>query len=266
MDVANQSTQLKKIIDRCFKVNLPKNQSRIYNRFRKHSKSQCRQDLIIAFINNWSSGSIIEVGSTDGVFLSNSLMLEQFFGWECILVEPCLAWKERLIANRADSQLIFDAVSDSPNLHLNFTETEFPELSGVTGSLPNDFWTNERRNSVNYEVTTTTLDIICEKYLMDKKFLVVTVDIEGGEIEALHGFERKLSLANLLVIENNGNLEKIQALDNILLNRNFVRLVWPFSTFDSWYLKKDQLGGNASFTNLLRSGVVKSIPSILIEC
>jgi len=262
IDIANQSFQLKKNIDKFFRISLPEHELRLYNELITHSQSQCRQDVIIALICDRNPGLIVEVGATDGILLSNSLMLEQILDWECVLVEPCRAWKQKLILNRSDSKLVFDAVSHSSNLTLNFTETEYPELSGISVCLPDDFWSAERRNCVTYDVNSTTLDSICNEYSIDGRFLVVTIDIEGGEVDALRGFTENIMLANLLVIENNGSLNKIDSLDKILLNLNFVRLIWPFDSFDSWYLREDYLTGCSILTYLLQNSALKTIPSI----
>jgi len=259
--ISNESIQTRKNIDRYFKENLSNKEWKIYKQQRSRSRSQCRQDLIIGLINDWNCGVIIEVGATDGLLLSNSVMLEKYLGWECILVEPCRSWHDLLKLNRTSSKLIFEAAFHSPNLSLQFTETEFAELSGLTGSLPIDYWSIERENSFNYAVNTTTLDSICDNFEINGKFLAITVDIEGGELEALRGFTKNLSLASLMVIENNGNAQVIFELDEILFNQGYVRLEWPFDSFDSWYLRKDLLASSSILIRLFRSGELNLKPT-----
>jgi len=254
--ISNESIQIKRGIDKYFQSNLSEDDWKVFRRLKHKSKSQCRQDLIIGLINQWNPGAIIEVGATDGLLLSNSLMLEQYLDWEAVLVEPGRYWRDKLKFNRPSATLVFDAAFHSPNVSLSFTETEYAELSGFTTLLPKDFWSGERENAVNYSVNTTTLDQICDNHSMNGKFLAVTVDIEGGELEALRGFTKNLSQANLLIIENNENVETIFSLDEILLNQNFTRLVWPFESFDSWYLRDDSLVNCLVLARLLHSGML----------
>lgn len=253
---SNQSFLIKNEVDLYFKVNLPTRDYHVYRKLKSLSQSQCRQDLIIGLINNWNPGVIIEVGAADGLLLSNSFLLEKYLGWHSILVEPCRSWQDSLKLNRTSSKLIFDAAFHTPNLSLPFTETEFAELSGLSGALPKDYWSLERENSFQYSVNTTTLDLICDNFDCEGKFLTLTIDIEGGELDALRGFTRRVTSAGLLVIENNGNLDLIFSLDEILFNRGFVRLDWPFKSFDSWYLRQDLLENRVVLRRLIHDGVL----------
>lgn len=262
--LSNQSSLIRKEIDLYFKVNLPEQDYQVYRKLRSSSQSQCRQDLIIGLINSWKSGVIIEVGATDGLLLSNSFLLERDLGWQSILVEPCRSWQDALKLNRTHSKLIFDAAFHTPNISLPFTETEFAELSGLSAALPKDYWSLERENSFQYSVNTTTLDLICDNFDVDGKFLTLTLDIEGGELDALRGFKKNLTLAGLFIIENNGNLSAVFSFDEILFKRGYVRLDWPFKSFDSWYLRKDLLENCAVLMRLIQDEVltIKSPTSI----
>ena len=62
------------------------------------SHSQLQQDLLAIYFKSigqsidatdkFSSGFFVEFGATDGVTLSNSVMLERRFGWNGIVCEP----------------------------------------------------------------------------------------------------------------------------------------------------------------------------------
>jgi len=52
------------------------------------SHSQLGQDLqVLSFYNNKKSGFYIEIGASDGIYLSNTYLLEQN-NWNGICVEP----------------------------------------------------------------------------------------------------------------------------------------------------------------------------------
>ena len=57
---------------------------RLYCRERK-----LRQDILVAVLARFKrNGYFVEFGATDGVYLSNTFLLEQQLGWTGILAEP----------------------------------------------------------------------------------------------------------------------------------------------------------------------------------
>ena len=64
------------------------------------SNSQSGQDMwVIALFKGKRNGFFLEIGGGDGLWISNTLLLEKEFGWNGILVEPTSAF-ERLVKNR----------------------------------------------------------------------------------------------------------------------------------------------------------------------
>ena len=64
------------------------------------SNSQFGQDMwVIALFQGKQNGFFLEIGGGDGLWISNTLLLEREFGWNGILVEPTGAF-EQLIKNR----------------------------------------------------------------------------------------------------------------------------------------------------------------------
>lgn len=243
INIASNSLIIKNRIDKFFSAHLEGEDKEIYSRLLVTSKSQCRQDLIIAMLSDWEqNGQVIEVGATDGIFLSNSFMLETELGWNSVLIEPSRVWHKDLYINRPKAEIYLEAVASDSGLDVEFTEAEFAELSGITHSLPSDYWTKERQHSFQYRVRTITLDEICKKHISSARFLAVSIDIEGGELAAIGGFVNHLHCAQVVLVENNGSLEKIKNLDSLFLaDGHFIRVNWPFESFDSWYVSRNSL-------------------------
>jgi hypothetical protein len=64
------------------------------------SNSQSGQDVwVIALFQGKRNGYFLEIGGGDGLWISNTLLLERQLGWKGILVEPTSAF-ERLVINR----------------------------------------------------------------------------------------------------------------------------------------------------------------------
>ena len=68
----------------------------------RFSKSQLRQDLFVLSEHNFKeNGFFVEFGSTNGVDLSNTYILETKFNWKGILAEPAKIWHSSLKDNRS---------------------------------------------------------------------------------------------------------------------------------------------------------------------
>ena len=78
----------------------PKIRSILLNLLNK-SNSQTGQDLMALLLSNFKSeGYFVEIGATDGVGISNTLILAVEYQWKGILCEPGSFWKKDLIKNR----------------------------------------------------------------------------------------------------------------------------------------------------------------------
>ena len=65
------------------------------------SPAQLFQDLFVLFsLSQKREGFFVEFGATDGVELSNTLLLERSYGWNGILAEPAKCWHKDLRTNR----------------------------------------------------------------------------------------------------------------------------------------------------------------------
>ena len=61
------------------------------------SRSQIFQDLFVLYkLNEKKNGVFLEFGATDGVNLSNSLLLEKHYQWSGLLAEPSTKWHSSL--------------------------------------------------------------------------------------------------------------------------------------------------------------------------
>lgn len=81
-------------------------------RSRIESTSQCGQDLLVVdkIFGRKQGGFFLEIGGGDGLYLSNTLVLENDFGWRGILVEPTQAF-DQLVQNRPKAKCIRAALS-----------------------------------------------------------------------------------------------------------------------------------------------------------
>src|SRR5215469_6822664 len=66
-----------------------------------HSKAQLFQDLWVLYElgEDVRGGYFVEIGATDGEFLSNTFLLEKHFDWKGALCEPNPVWHPALYRN-----------------------------------------------------------------------------------------------------------------------------------------------------------------------
>ncbi len=75
------------------------------------SNSQWGQDLwVIQYFMGKRNGYFLEMGAGDGLWISNTLLLEREFGWTGILIEPTSAYKN-LIDNRPNCKCDSSCIS-----------------------------------------------------------------------------------------------------------------------------------------------------------
>ena len=211
------------------------------NRWR--SSSQISQDLFVFYFVKKQRGFFIEIGACDGVYLSNTLLLEKS-GWDGIICEPSKYWQMR---NRSRKCIISKkAIFSESGRKIKFDEFQIsPELSGLNEYLDDDNNKQTRskgyKNNAfqSYEVETITLnDLIAEN--TDKKEIdYISIDTEGSEYEILKNFDFKKCSVEIFTIEHNFIKDKREKIYNLLTKNDYIRIFDNLSQWDDWYVKKD---------------------------
>lgn len=148
-------------------------------------------------------GFFVEVGAYDGVVLSNTYYFERA-GWSGILVEPHPGKAQLCRANRPGSRVFECAAVGSAN-------TADIELIDVPGGevystvVPSDFNLQRLRDyglsSRKILVRGRTLDSMLEE-ASAPAIDFISIDVEGGELEVLKGFDIKRWNPRLVMIES----------------------------------------------------------------
>jgi hypothetical protein len=75
------------------------------------SQSQNYQDIFVLYETNYKrDGYFVEFGATDGISISNTLLLQEKYGWQGILAEPNPYWHEALEKNRSHQHISKECV------------------------------------------------------------------------------------------------------------------------------------------------------------
>jgi FkbM family methyltransferase len=149
------------------------------------SHSQNGEDLILyRFL---PQGFYVDVGAFDGVYLSNTLVLEEG-GWDGICVEAIPEYAELARQNRT-AKVINAAVVREPQDHVQFEVDPTGLFSGLDPDKPVAD-TNYRRFRPD-QPTWKTIEVpaVTLEQLLDDcpPVDVLSLDIEGAELDALHG-------------------------------------------------------------------------------
>ena len=109
------------------------------------SKSQINQDLfVLSQLNMKKNGYFVEIGATNGVYLSNTFMLEKIFNWDGLLVEPAKTWHRELKEMR-ECNIDLRCVLDDSSSTVAFTEVNDSEYSTIEAFKSSDSHENKRK-------------------------------------------------------------------------------------------------------------------------
>lgn len=132
--------------------------------------------------HNKDNSIFIELGGFDGVFQSNTLLLESF-GYNGILIEPSKDAFSKLIKNRSSKNDFYNKACVSFDYKDTFVQGDFRNgspMSSVDG--------NRRLNSDLIKVPCDTLsNILGGSKFKDNEIALLSLDCEGYELNVLKG-------------------------------------------------------------------------------
>jgi FkbM family methyltransferase len=183
--------------------------------------------LVREFLAAEAPGFFVEVGANDPVTESQTFHLEQI-GWTGILVEPLPELAGELRERR--KAMVFEAACSSPQraggtmtLHVAGAFSSFDPKLAVTGVRP------ER----TIDVPVKTLDQILEEGQAPVPIDLLSIDVEGHELDVLRGFSLERWQPRLILLEDHvTNLSK----HHFMLRAGY-RLMRR-TGLNSWYVPK----------------------------
>jgi FkbM family methyltransferase len=199
------------------------------------SQAQIQQDIFVLNYHGTSPGYFVEFGATDGKTISNTFMLEKQFGWNGILAEPAISWREDLLKNR-NCSLDFRCVWKESGSELEFAEVQDALMSTINSFSSSDIHANARRNKKLYRVETISLNDLLSQHNAPTTIDYISIDTEGSEYEILSAFDFSKYTVKIFTIEHNfsDNREKVFQL---MSKFGYERVQTEISEYDDWYLK-----------------------------
>jgi Methyltransferase FkbM domain len=221
-------------------------------------KSQLGQEVFALVVNEFVKGGwFVEAGATNGIHLSNTYVLEKFFDWRGILVEPAKGWHKELAVNRSsiiDNRALY-RVSDQ---ELEFLE----EVPTIFASSKGENWTTMRETSglVNnldtagldslvpdravqrYGVKTVSLTDLLYQSKAPSQLNYLSLDTEGSEFEILSAFDFQSYGFNCITVEHNHGVYR-DAIRQLLQDNKYIYLseLADVACHDDWYVHRGAL-------------------------
>lgn len=148
-------------------------------------------------------GFFVEFGACDGIFLSNTYILEKYFGWSGVCIEPLEDYYHELRKNR-NCIVSNDLLFSKSGQQVNFSCQSNMEVSGIVEYKKNHFY----KDNVIIKKTKTLNEVLDQNHCQTK-IDYLSIDTEGTELEILSTFNFEKYFINYLCIEH-GNNEKYE--------------------------------------------------------
>lgn len=203
------------------------------------SEAQFLQDLIvIAMTGEKKEGFFVEVGVGDGKVISNTYVLEKYYGWKGVLVEPNRRFFQSIQRNR---NVVHDkrAAFKITGVSLTFNEVVNDQhLSNISQSVAPKF---TQKNVESYSVDAARLEDILSDCGSPYYIDFLSVDTEGSELEVLSGIDFNLRRFGIIVVEHNNSEEKKRIVMEMLSSHGYINILQRCSHVDIWFAHKDFL-------------------------
>ncbi|MEJ6396381.1 FkbM family methyltransferase [Yoonia sp. 208BN28-4] len=180
--------------------------------------SQAGQDVVVDRVfDRKRGGTFVDVGGYDGVTGSNSIFFEQWRGWTGVLVEPVAQHLEHAMTVRRCPCLGYAVAPTDGEAEFIAVTKGFTQMSGLSDSYDPKMLERVRADPRHAETvlkvpTKTLSSILNEAGIVHPDF--VSLDIEGGELSVLEGFNFLDHRVGAWAIENNSGTPDIAKLMN----------------------------------------------------
>lgn len=168
---------------------------------RRRNVSQAGQDFWVygeAF-NEMRNGYFVDIGAADGVYLSNTLLLERRYGWHGICVEANPEVFERLRRRRRCTCLNLCLDQEEGVVEFAMDGLFGGIVSGDIGKTPGHV--GERAGVAVIRLKTLPLEAVLDRHGAPKEIDYLSMDVEGAEERILRCFDFGKYLFRCVTIE-----------------------------------------------------------------
>jgi FkbM family methyltransferase len=186
-------------------------------------------------------GFFVDIGAADGITGSNTFILEKFYKWHGICVDPNPVFMQSLF-NCRDSFVSTLCVYSETGKILPFKfctdENQFFGWNFRSGLKQHLSKINDEvdRSFSMLNVLTISLNDLLELYNAPLNIDYISLDTEGSEYEILKAFDFKKYNVKCLTVEHafTDNRNKIY---DLMISKGYTRVKEEYSGQEDWYIK-----------------------------
>jgi FkbM family methyltransferase len=198
---------------------------------------------------NYPEGYFVELGANDGHSQSNTKHFELFKGWRGVLIEPFPDNYVRCRRNRSSRTHVINAACvafdfEEPTIRLLYSnlmtialggESEIENRSGhaQVGAQ----FLGEDENIFEFQAPTRTLNSILREAKSPNLIDLLSLDVEGSELEVLKGLDHSEYRFKFILIE----IRNFETMNRYLVSRGY-QMVEKMTTHDYLYKDSTQSG------------------------
>lgn len=161
---------------------------------------------------NIRDGFFVELGANDGITQSNTKHLEVFKGWKGVLIEPSPDQFKKLIKNRSHESFFFNCACVGFDFKKSDIQLMYSNLMTVALEGENDIQDrvahakageshSDKEKVYVFTANARTLQSVLEEANSPNLIDLLSLDVEGGELEVLKGINFEQTNFKYIVIE-----------------------------------------------------------------
>lgn len=188
-----------------------------YFRFQFYSQQNEDKYLLKLFkIEDVQNGTYLEVGAYDGIYFSNTLFLQNEYGFSGILIEPQKKLFKELTINRPLDFLVNSAISNSEETQISFIGDNLEAGISSLSSINLERFPAWKNYMVDNKKMKTVIRDSNLKYID-----VMFIDTEGSEFEIIKSINFSFPISLIVVEAHKENKEEDKLLKEILNDNGF---------------------------------------------
>jgi FkbM family methyltransferase len=175
--------------------------------------------LITEIYKDKKCGFFIEAGAYDGIYDSNTYILEQNYNWTGICVEANPTLFQRLITQRK-CVCFQNALYNQDDVNMDFIDTSLLDAPGIGGLTI----TNSHKHISDcpiIKVTTKRLETLLDSVKAPTFIEYLSLDTEGSEYDILKDFNFEKYKIGYMCIEHNFIEDNRQKMRNLLESKGY---------------------------------------------
>jgi len=213
-------------------------------------EGQLLQDALAAGVVSMTGRPrvFLEIGGGPPVDHSNTAALDRL-GWTGMVVEPNPVFADTYSESRSPrTHLLQAAVVGDPGETCRMSLVVAGELSYVHDVVrpPDDVWASQREAAVRAG-RMVEVDVVAPGEVWERCVAMVgvpsyvSVDVEGGEIEILERMPWGSDRPMVVTAETSLETPRIAAMDRIMTNYGYIRVLRRAAQWDNWYLAAEAI-------------------------